>query len=339
MRRPFLASVMILLASAASGAEICVTDSIRPAEGASPKQRAFLHDACWKPAAFTMAVKETKNPAPYQADALITFPSPKPGGTPQRDLVTAHWYKARDAGGNLIPAGAPCVVVVHSLHPDMADGLILSRMLARNGVHALMVELPGFGSRKTEPDKGAGVEMTEHGAQSVADVRRARDAACALPGVKKGAPVAIEGLSLGSMVASAAAGLDNAFSPVVLVVGGGDPVTVLEKGRFDAAWLRDRLAKSGHTGAKLRTLLDPIDPLLVAGRINPDHCWMYRAAADGVFPKECGDRLEKTIGLPAAHVTTKPGNHYAAMTWLPEIADFIAREAKRNAQGPAANPH
>lgn len=229
MRRPFLASVMILLASAASGAEICVTDSIRPAEGASPKQRAFLHDACWKPAAFTMAVKETKNPAPYQADALITFPSPKPGGTPQRDLVTAHWYKARDAGGNLIPAGAPCVVVVHSLHPDMADGLILSRMLARNGVHALMVELPGFGSRKTEPDKGAGVEMTEHGAQSVADVRRARDAACALPGVKKGAPVAIEGLSLGSMVASAAAGLDNAFSPVVLVVGGGDPVTVLEK--------------------------------------------------------------------------------------------------------------
>lgn len=325
---PLLATTLLLLCALPTAAlDLTAKDSLAPAAGANAKQTDFLRRATWKPATFTVSVVAEKQRA-SRGEAQVSFPSPKPGGNAKRDTVVAHWFQARGKDGQLLKTDAPIAVVVHSLHPQMIDGFVLARLLASHGVHALMVELPGYGRRQAEPAKSTGVEMAEHAAQAVADVRRARDAATALPGVTKDRPVALEGLSLGSMVASAAAGLDNAFAPVVLVACGGDPVTALEQGRFDALWFRQRLAHAGYTGDKLHALLDPMDPLTVAGRINPAHCWMFRAEADGVFPQKCGDRLEQAVGLPQDHVITKPGNHYAAMLWLPEIAGFMAGKMK-----------
>ncbi len=327
MRHVLPSLVLVFVAVAAQGEAIAVKDTLAPAAGANPQQAEFLRQSCWRPAAFTVTVEDRKAAGPNESDARVFFPSPKPSGNAKRDRVVAHWFKARDARGELLKAPAPVVVVVHSMHPQMVDGMVLSRLLAAKGIHALMVELPGYGARNAD-GKGVGVEMAEHGAQAVADVRRARDAAKALPGVKQDTPVGLEGLSLGGMVAASAAGLDNAFAPVVLAASGGDPVMVVEKGGFDALWMRQRLAKAGYSGQKLRALLDPMDPLAVAGRLDRETCWVYQAAGDGVFPQTCTDRLVAGIGLQKGHVMVKPGNHYAAMLWLPEIAEFMAGKMK-----------
>lgn len=332
LRFAFALPLAALLATPASGLDVAAKDTLAPAAGANPKQAEFLRQSGWKPEAFTFVIEDRAKPGVHESEAQVFFPSPKPSGNAKRDRVTALWYKARGPDGKPLKEDAPVVVVVHSLHPEMIDGLVLARLLAKNGVHALMVELPGYGERKTEKKKGTGVEMAEHAGQAVADVRRARDVAALLPGVRKGAPVALEGLSLGGLVASAAAGLDGAFSPVVVVVSGGDPVTVLEKGGFDALWLRQRLAREGYAGDRLHALLDPLDPLAVAARIDPKRCWMWRATADGVFPKECGDRLAQTIGVAQDHVTFKHGNHYSSLFWLPEIAQFMAERMAEKAK-------
>lgn len=337
--RPLLLLPLLLLASSAfADAQIKAKDSLAPKPGTTPAQVEFLRRAGWVPAEFTVRVAPLAQPAPQLGDAIVTFPSPKPSGAPKRDRVTAHWFKARSAKSELMKEGAPAAVVVHSLHPQMVDGFVLGRLLAAKGVHALMVELPGYGARAIG-NKELGVEMAEHAAQAVADVRRARDVATCLPGVEQDASVGLEGLSLGGMVASSAAGLDDAFSPVVIVASGGDPAAVVTHGGMDAAWMRERLARAGYAGEKLRGLLDPLDPLKVAGRITAAHCWMYRAKADGVFPQDSGDRLVKGIGLPEAQVMVKPGNHYAAMCWLPEVAEFMAEKmTAKGKEKPAAKP-
>ncbi len=318
---------MVFVAFAAQGEEITAKDTLAPAAAANPQQAEFLRQSCWTPGAFTVTIKVREKPGVNQSEAQVFFPSPKPSGHARRDRVVAHWFRAKNAQGELLKAEAPIAVVVHSMHPQMVDGLVLSRLLAAQGVHALMVELPGYGARQGGA-QGVGVELAEHGAQAVADVRRARDAAKALPGVKQTASVGLEGLSLGGMVAASAAGLDNAFAPVVLVASGGDPVKVLQEGGMDALWMRQRLANAGYTDAKLHALLDPMDPLRGAARMDKTTCWVYLAQTDGVFPQACSDRLIAGIGVPKAQVVRKPGNHYAAMLWLPEIAVFMAGRMK-----------
>src|SRR5690606_14695876 len=148
--------------------------------------------------------------------AVVTFPSPRPRGDARQNRVAMAWFAARDEHGQVIEA--PAVVVVHSLHPAMPFATAVARNLSGRGIHVFVLHLPGYGLR-SHGDPAAVLHALLHPRQSVAEVRRARDAVAALPNIRRG-EIGVVGISLGGFAAAAAASIDGAFDPVVLVLSG-----------------------------------------------------------------------------------------------------------------------
>ena len=189
----------------------------------------------WIPGEFTVQVHAAEKSAEFQR---ISFPSPKPSGIPECDLVSCEWYPARGADGEVLHARA--VVVVHESGRAMAVGKLISSELARRGCHAFLVELPGYGYRKFDTAASNAPSFVAGFQQGVADVRRARDAITALPQVDVGR-IVLQGTSLGGFVASLTGALDQGFDRTVLLLSGGNLYGVLTQGAEDAKKTLERI--------------------------------------------------------------------------------------------------
>lgn len=293
------------------------TDSPRASTDDDARTRAILEHFAWEPVDFEVRCTATPGLA---YDALVRFPSPMPSGERWIDEVVLQWYAARGADGKAIEA--PAVLLVHSLHPRMVIAQQIAQDFAGRGLHAFMIQLPGYGLRW---DGGGhhGVTALEHGRQGVADCLRARDAIRALPNIKPG-PVALQGTSLGGFVAATAAGIDQAFDPVILLISGGDGYGTLTHGLHDALYLRQALERRGYRGDALRDLLEPVEPLRVAHRLNPERTWLISASDDVTIPKASSDALVRAAGLDDTHHLTLNATHYTIVVRLPAISKYMA---------------
>lgn len=300
-----------------------------------------LKTLSWEGGRFEVMVRETPG---RDYDAEVTFASPKPSGDAAIDRVVLRWYRPAlevDFGSSLRRAGeeerpraelpqAPAVLLVHTLHPDLPVSTLLARGLRQRGVHGFVIELPGYASRVGAERKMTGVTTLVNAAQAVSDCRRAFDAIHALSdaGLFKldRDRVAIQGTSLGSFIATSAAAIDGCFDQTFLFLSGGDGVDILETGQKDAFHVRGALKHYGYTGDKLRTLLDAVEPLHIAHRLNPETTWMFNARDDLVVPAKNAARLAEAIGLDETHHVWMPGNHYTAFLLLPGVLDRMKRE-------------
>ncbi len=249
----------------------------------------------------------------------VHFPSPRPRH--EHDTVVMEWYVARDETRR--PIQAPAVLVIHTIHPDMPIGRAVARGLAAQGFHAFMLQMPGFGQR-WQPQDDRPAEFFPRLHQAVADARRARDAIAALPHIRPG-PIALQGTSLGGIVAANAAALDGAFNPVLLTITGGDLRTIVETGQADAAWVRMRLQRGGIAGDKLAALCHRLEPTRLAHRLKPDRTWLFAAEDDVVIPPACTDALANAIRLPDDRLIRVPGNHYTVLMRFPAIVEEMAK--------------
>ena len=283
---------------------------------------AVLRRVTWEPGAFTVRAEATPGAA---HDARVTFPSPPVEGEAGDATVTLRWYAARNGDGT--PKAAPAVLVVHTLHPDMAIGKAIARSFAKRGLHAFLVELPGYGARR-EAGRVPGVVALHSPARTVVEVRRARDAIATLPNVADGR-IALQGTSLGGFAGAVAASMDGAFDPVVLLLSGADAFGVLRDGQADASRLRRLAHAAGHSDAELRRVLDRLDPQHVAHRLDPKRTWLFTARRDQVVPARNSDLLARTIDLPPAHHVTLDGGHYTAMLTLPGLVERMADIIRR----------
>lgn len=281
-----------------------------------------IAELAWKPTDF----KVRTLPGDDRYDTLVSFPSPRPSGDNAVDQVSMWWYLAKDAAGE--PIDAPAILLVHSLHPRMPVAQALAVSLSAQGYHCFVVHLPGYGGRDDGSGRFPGVVALLHAKQGVADVRRARDAIAALPHVAPG-PVAIEGTSLGGFVASVAAGLDDAFDPVVLLLSGGDAARVLTEGAADAQRLYQAMRVEGYDDEELKAMLDPVDPMRFAARLKPDRTYLVSARADQVVAPLSAKRLGDRIGLDAEHHIWIDADHYTAALYLPMVIELIAQHAAR----------
>ena len=132
--------------------------------------------------------------------------------------------------------------------------------------------------------------------QSIADVRRARDAIAVLPDVDAGR-IGIQGTSLGGFVTALAASLDQGFSAVFVMLAGGDLADVIRNGKQDTAKLRRALAKAGYTDDKLDQVLRAIEPTRIAHRLDPRRTWIYSGELDRVVPIRNAEALAKAAKL------------------------------------------
>ncbi|MBB6428373.1 hypothetical protein [Algisphaera agarilytica] len=302
-----------------------------------------LATLAWEGGPFAFEVHETPR---QEFDAVVTFASPKPSGDEGIDTAVLRWYRPAEAqaddgrGPDAQGPKSPAVLLVHTLHPDLPVATLLARGLKQRGVHAFVIELPGYASRVEEDRKFTGVTTLVNAAQAVGDCRRAYDVICAFDEAGladiDNDRIAIQGTSLGSFIATSAAALDGCFNQTFLFLSGGDGVDILENGQKDAFHVRGALQHYGYSGDKLRALIDPVEPLHIAHRLDPKSTWMFNAKDDTVVPAKNAELLSQAIGLEDSHHVWLNGNHYTAFILLPGVLDRMKTEMGVDVANPAA---
>lgn len=311
--------VLVLLLVPAAMAQVKVShfpahDTLNIAPDSDAQAQETLDGLAWTPQAFEVRAEALDN---GERDAVVSFASPRPQDEARQNRVPMEWFAARDDSGQVVEGRA--LLVVHSLHPAMPFARVVARELSRRGTHVFVLHLPGYGLR----DSGrlsAPLSALLHPRQSVADVRRARDAIAALPNVQPGA-IGLVGISMGGFAAATAASLDGAFEPVMLLLSGADGYKVLREGQHDAARVRQLLARHGYTDDRLRQLLDLADPQYLVHRLNPRRTWLFSARDDQVIPAGSVNALTDRLPLPPDHHRWILGTHYTAVLALPWIID------------------
>jgi len=293
-------------------------DSLRPGDEGKEDAKVCLDGLVWQPGPFEVALEKSE---PGKGDWVVRYPSPLPIGNEANDRVAMEWYAVKDKQGNV--AVAPAAVVVHESGSGMTVGRLIAQGLRAQGVHAFMVQLPHYGLRRTAEGRGSGEQIVRAMQQGIGDVRRAKDAVTVLPGVDAGR-ISLQGTSLGGFVAATVAGLDRGFHGTFILLAGGDLYSVMMQGKKDAAKMREEMLKAGIDAEKLKEMLNRIEPLRLAHRIDADRMWMFSGRFDDVVPPRNSDLLAAAAGLSEDHHHRMMADHYSGIVFLPYVLEQMS---------------
>lgn len=302
------------------GQKLTVRDTLAIGEEPNEDARACLQGLVWPAGDFSVDVL-----APVGKDrgeVLIRFPSPLSPRDDESAHVYLEWHPARNEDGTV--RTAPAVVVVHESGRGMTVGRLVAKGFAQRGVHAFMIQLPGYGIRRWK-QKEVDAARLKSIPQGVCDVRRARDAVAALPYVEKD-KISLQGTSLGGFVSSTAAGLDRGYQNVFLLLSGGDVYSVLQNGDRDAAKLKKNAVEAGLDDEALKALVWQIEPNRLAHRVDPEHTWLYSGVFDTIVPIENGRAFARAARLSESHHVLMPVDHFAGFLLLPAVMDQMTAE-------------
>ena len=300
-----------------AGAVFPAKDTLSIGEEKKSDAAACLDGLKWTPQSFDVKLEKSEQ---RQGEWLVRFPTPFPSQDPVNDVVAMEWRIAKDANGQ--PIKAPAVVVVHESGRGMVAGRFIGGGLRDKGFHTFMLHLPGYGARTSEFTKDV-KKMLPALQQAVGDVRRARDAAAALPFVDTTA-ISLEGTSLGGFVVATVAGLDSGYQKSFVLLAGGQLSDVLLNGKRDAATMRKQLEGVGVTADQIKTLCARIEPMRLAHRIDKNRLWLFSANEDEVVPPNCTEAFAQAIGLDADHHKRLPAGHYTAAFHVPVVIQQMA---------------
>jgi len=261
----------------------------------------------------------------------VTFPSPHRFPMAETNTVHAEYFVPHPAAGR-----GPAIVVLHILDERLVLERTICRFFAASGVPALLLQMPYYGERKPQGLSVGRVFFEEP--MRVFDAVRAavmevRRAACWLQKRPEVDPdrVGLLGISLGAIVGSLAAGVEPRLARSVLVIGGGDPATIVWHAP-ETRGLRERLTELGYTRERVREATAGLDPLRFAKRVDRRSVLMINAANDQTIPKACTLALWEALGKP--EISWYPAGHYSISLFipviLPQALDFIRRPPPEN---------
>jgi dienelactone hydrolase len=293
----------------------------------------------------TVPVSQTYNHAPFSYQILsreaktgfsvyrLSYPSPVVTRVPQNNTVPAEYY---------LPDGIrpgdprrPAVICLHILDGNMELVRTTCSVLASRGVPAMLFMLPYYGPRALPGGPQAMAEDPQLFLtaldQAMEDARRSVDLLASRPEIDP-RHIGITGISLGGIVAATAAGREPRLSRVVLVLAGGDLMTIIGHAR-EARELRrlmDRLP--GPQKAEVQQSIEAVDPLRTADRLKEralaGKVLMVNAGEDEVIPRACTEKLAVALGIEKQIVWLPGLGHYTALAELPRLlrmtADFFA---------------
>jgi hypothetical protein len=306
-----------LLPQPAAGTIFRSRDSLKSGIDSVEDANECLAGLCWKPATFDVHYREAWN---GHGDAMIQFASPLANGHSTNDNVSMEWYQVKDDNGQI--KSAPAVVVVHESGSGMVVGRLIANQLNSLGLHTFMIHLPFYGPRRGDGGRPNGKELFTTIRQAISDVRRARDAVAVLPGVDS-ANISLQGTSLGGFVSATSGALDDGYQAVFITLAGGGLYDVIKNGERDAANLREELEKHQVTDQQLKDLLNTIEPLRLAHRLNPERTWVYSGKFDNVVPPISSIRLVESAKLPKDHHVEMLADHYSGIVFLPFILNHM----------------
>lgn len=302
------------------GTKYQASDSLSVGDESREDAKQCLQNLCWNCSEFQVKIVAPVDPK--REDLLVTFPSPLSTIDDESSQVFMEWYCARDADQKVVTA--PAVVVIHESGRKMPVGRMIAKGFQSRGIHAFLLQLPGYGERRTaRPTDGQ--SLLTRIRQGIGDARRARDAVAVLPYISNDR-IALQGTSLGGFVASTTAGLDRGYHNVFLMLSGGDLFGVIKNGEREAAQIREMMKASGLTDEALREITDAIEPNRLAHRLNPERTWLYSGLFDTVVPIKNARSFAKAASLNGVHHFQMPTDHYTGIVLLPAILDQMSAE-------------
>lgn len=307
-------------AAVAVGVSYSAMDTLDIGDEPNADARQCLAALAWEPQAFKVTLQAARE---HQGDMLVRFPSSRPVGDSVNDLAAMEWYQVRSANGEL--ESAPAAVVVHESGSGMSVGRLIAKSLRFKGIHTFMLQLPYYGARR-EGQRPQGMRLMESLLQSVADARRARDAVAALPGVDADR-ISLQGTSLGGFVTATTAGLDHGYHSVFILLAGGDLASVLSDGQHDAQKVRQAIL-SGMDEAEYKPMLNRIEPLRLAHRVNSARTWLYSGSFDNVVPPRNSTLFADAAQLAEDHHVKLLANHYSGIMFLPMISQQMSQHMR-----------
>ena len=319
------------------------------------------------PTSQTFAVKETFNNRAFEYQSRLlerrdgfcvyrwTYPSPVATSVEQNNTIRADFYLPDDIRPG--DRNRPAIIVLHVLDGDMRLTDVACSVLARRGVVAVMPVLPYYGERaKAEGwkallrDPNLFLDMAYQSAQ---DIRRTLDVLASRPQIDAHR-IDITGVSLGGILGASAASMDPRFHRVVLLLAGGDLMTILNGAHdvlgLDATLLRDVprfqdwLAKfPPDRQAAIVARIRAFDPLTLAPglreRAQHGQVLMINVIGDEVIPSACTRKLADALGI-SDQVVWLYGQEHEAFT-VPEalcrMVEFVAQDLPPGVKaGPSA---
>ncbi|MDC0175620.1 hypothetical protein OAJ60_01685 [Planctomycetaceae bacterium] len=298
------------------------SDTLAPGPETSLDARKCLEGLTWTPGKFRV---RCETPTDGHGEVLLRFPSPIRSGHTANDLVAVEWYVAGLKSGPAQRSRA--VVVVHESGRGMTVGRLFAATLRREGLHAFLVQLPGYGHRVSPGERLSPAGFFDRLRQAIADVRRTRDAISALPLVDT-SHVSLQGTSLGGFVVATSGSLDTAYDSLFVMLAGGNLYQTLLEGKRDTASIRKKLAGAGITGKRLKKLTLSIEPTRLAHRLDPQRTWLFSGIRDTVVPMKSALALAQSARLADNHHVMMPTDHYTGIVLLPSMCRLIARQIK-----------
>jgi dienelactone hydrolase len=301
--------------------------ALRPA--ADPALQTLLKPYEFADQDFAWTLRETRQSEKY-IQYWLSFPSAVKTEIPENNIVWCRFWQPRDGAKR-----RPAAVLLHWLGGNFETLEIVGLRMAESGIATLMLYMPGYGPRR--PKEGPREKLTTKDMdamiatlrQAVLDVRRAGDWLAGRPDVEP-SRVGLVGISLGAVVGSLTAGVDDHFGRSVFLIGGGDLAAIVMNGSKETAAAKARLEKDGFTIEELRRMWKDIDPITFAPRVRPEEILLINAEADEVIPKECTLRLRAAMGGP--EVRWFKGGHYALLFQLGKaLKDILAHLGERTA--------
>ncbi len=253
----------------------------------------------------------------------VTFPSPYESPHPENNTVWCEYYRPIGL------AKGPGVVVLDILGGDQSLSRTIATQLARQGIHALFMQLAYYGPRKPKNTKikllSTDILQTVRAIQqSVLDLRVA---AAFLESRTEVDPsrIGITGTSLGSFFSALGAETESRFSRCSVLLGGGGFVDGFydhpEAAIFRAVW-----EGFGNTKSRAKELLAPYDPLTRASELKEKKLLIMAASRDEVVPPSMAKALWEASGKQK--IVWYEAGHYSAILHLPAAISEITKLMK-----------
>jgi hypothetical protein len=135
----------------------------------------------------------------------------------------------------------------------------------------------------------------------------------------------VTGVSMGALVATLVAGVDERVKGGVLILGGGDLGKILSQSKENSieryrkgVMQREQICLE-QFAEYVSAYTEEIDPLTLAHRLNPRNFLMIDAAFDRVMPPSTSERLWQDMGKPDRIVL--PVGHYSMIIFYEYIGN------------------